>query len=83
MYDDLPKQAKRDSPEGGRELEETLRKAHQLNLQQRLDAEKRERINYYLDNAVRACVGWGVGGWGIKYKHLGKKIASERDRCFL
>lgn len=67
MYDDLPKCIKRSEPDGGRDQEEELQKAYQMHLRERLLAEKRDRINYYLDYAVReggaSTVLGGGKGW--------------------
>lgn len=64
MYDDLPESVKRSNPPGGgRDLEEKMEAARQVDIRQRLQREKRERVNYYLDLAVRERHKWeeGVG----------------------
>eukprot|EP00903_Cladosiphon_okamuranus_P018597 g17119.t1 len=54
MYDDLPETVKRSNPPGGgRDLEDKMEAARQVNIRQRLQREKRERVNYYLDLAHR------------------------------
>lgn len=54
MYDDLPVTVRRRSPPGGgRDLEKMMDAARQLDIRERLFQEKRERVNYYLDLAVR------------------------------
>eukprot|EP00752_Nemacystus_decipiens_P014552 g12961.t1 len=54
MYDDLPESVRRsNTPGGGRELEEKMEAARQINIRQRLQRERRERVNYFLDLAHR------------------------------
>lgn len=54
QYDDLPETVKRsNAPAAGRDLEEKMAAARQLDIRQRLQRERRERVNYYLDLAVR------------------------------
>lgn len=54
MYDDLPETVRRSNPPGGgRDLEEKMDAARQVDIRQRLQRERRERVNYYLDLAVR------------------------------
>ncbi|CAN0014905.1 unnamed protein product [Scytosiphon promiscuus] len=54
MYDDLPETVRRSNPPGGgRDLEEKMDAARQVDIRQRLQRERRERVNYYLDLAYR------------------------------
>lgn len=54
MYDDLPENMRRSNPPGGgRDLEEKMDAARQVDIRQRMQRERRERVNQFLDLAVR------------------------------
>ncbi|CAN0168090.1 unnamed protein product [Ectocarpus sp. 13 AM-2016] len=54
MYDDLPENMRRSNPPGGgRDLEEKMDAARQIEIRQRMQRERRERVNHYLDLAHR------------------------------
>ncbi|CBN79703.1 expressed unknown protein [Ectocarpus siliculosus] len=54
MYDALPENVRRSNPPGGgRDLEEKMDAARQIDIRQRMQKERRERVNHYLDLAHR------------------------------